>query len=589
MPRKKKAYVKKRKRSTKKASRKVYAKKRKTTQKTTASYKRHMGSYKTRKPAYYDSYGRDRGSKQVARTKFVGNGCRVRHCEFLDDVITQGVSYSNNGIWIINPGNPDTFPWLSSIAGNFEEYQFNSLKFMYRSTAGNAINSTNLALGVVIGTVDYNITHGAFSSKAQQDNFEGTVSSKPSANFTVPVLCKKKNNVLGRLYVSSETTVAQVTALNTIAQDPRFKHLGGFQIGTSGFQAATTVGELWVEYDVSLYKPATNLVSALSGYFPGYSHFSWPSTAASQPLAGVGVNKPWGTQTAALLSDPRDGTIKASGLLTTNTSMGSNWILPQANTSTLRFLQPSMNGTQMLVQIIWRLSTGGTQTASFAFTAGAFCGITAVDFSRQSVAVTNQLVPSGDDIVQNGGTVSATVGITLSGPVGSSDAILNCVPAAGFLDAAGMVVNCVDLIVQLIPGPGLTSAGESSVVKGLVEKYADEDFELYEMKKWFKAKKGKLLTEDIDMTPVSEKREKKERKHHDKGDEKGFDQEGEWEMSDTELEDMSKAQRLSAASTRTARMMRVDPSSRRPSTPPPTPSTSNGREKSQEPRTSSLK
>lgn len=61
---------------------------------------------------------------------------RVRHREFLGDILTGGVAgvFTNN-VFPINAGLRTSFPYLSQIAGNFEEYCFNGLVFEFISTA----------------------------------------------------------------------------------------------------------------------------------------------------------------------------------------------------------------------------------------------------------------------------------------------------------------------------------------------------------------------------------------------------------------------------------------------------------------------
>lgn len=604
MPRKKKYVAKKRKRSTKKASRKGYAKKARVSRASTKTTKKKMPM---RSSGFASKAGRAYKSPSARFSQSsIPGGVRIKHVEYISDVGTASTAglFQNPGQWLINPGNADTFPWLSVIASNFEEYQVNRLTFKYRSTSADALSATNTALGVVIMAIDYNVGHAPFANKQQMDNFEDVISVKPSRDAVCHCDVKQKSSVLKRLYVSNEPSVTTLGG-----QDPRMKHLGAFQIATVGGQFANgTLGELWVDYDITLFKPATNLNGFGSGQ-PVMMHWSQSTTGTSSGtgmqgaiLTGVGANKPWGTQIAQPIANPLTGAIVNAGLTMVNGYFPSNYInFPASAISGPVFQTSQLAGTSWQVQVIWWFTTGGTQTGGVTVTWSNNVSAFPMDYQFTAIGAPARIYKtSGTDVVPNSGSVSATFTVFVGSSVsGNNTGVVQVTPAAGALDFVGAAPSCVDVVMFGLP-PGITNSNgtvgaaadryvgwqndcKEKYMEKLAEDRGQDAFELNEMAKWFKAKKSKLLAEDIDMTPVSER--KKEGKHFDKGDEKGFEDAG-W-ASDSEMEDLSKAQRLSAGSTRIARMMRVDPSSRRPSTPPPTPGTS--RDKSQEPRTSSLK
>lgn len=68
----------------------------------------------------------------------------------MSDVISSSAGVFNGLVYKINPGNPETFPWLSSIASNFEAYRIEGLVFEYKTMSADALNSTNTALGQII-------------------------------------------------------------------------------------------------------------------------------------------------------------------------------------------------------------------------------------------------------------------------------------------------------------------------------------------------------------------------------------------------------------------------------------------------------
>lgn len=343
------------------------------------------GSYKSRFRRLRGRGSYTAGTSVRERTasmplSFSGSGrsnVRVRHSEYLGDVITSGTpgAFLNDGMWVLNPGNKDTFPWLSAIAGNFEEFQFNGLVFQFKSTSVDALVSNNTALGVVIGATDYNVMHNAFPNKAVMDNYEFTVSGKPSLSWTYPVECNPKMNVLKNMYITSQYP-------DTLAarEDPKMYFLGGFQIATSGFQGTSVnVGELWVTYDVSLFKPS--LLGGGGGIPPGnvprinFFHIStvWSPTSTAPKLTGVDGSHLFGTQTAATFQWPGDSAGPRNSALwggESNTGTGplaypcGNFgfiaFSPTGNTITIPAVTP---GYLYMVGINWAQSANSTGSA----------------------------------------------------------------------------------------------------------------------------------------------------------------------------------------------------------------------------------
>lgn len=298
-----------------------------------------------------------------------GGSCRIRHTEYLTDVTTVAYTQSltqpaspfglvDGGAWILNPGNADTFPWLSAIANQFEEYEFNGLLFHFRSTSTDAIasNTLNLQLGVVIGATDYNALHPVFSSKQQMDNYEWTISGKPSLSWDYPVECKRSKNVLGKLYVTNN-----LASPPPQTPDPRLYHLGLFQLATQGFQSqsAVTIGELWVTYDVTLSKPClTAGISPTPGFSPAVTHLWNTSSTSTNPLTGVTASTMFGTQTAQSLALP-DGTTLLGAM---NTTAGSSFPTCNFYSGTNYFyIWNASPGTRFLLLSYW-LPQGGYVT-----------------------------------------------------------------------------------------------------------------------------------------------------------------------------------------------------------------------------------
>jgi hypothetical protein len=173
---------------------------------------------------------------------------RVRHREFLGDII--GSTGFSSYEYVINPGEVGTFPWLSKMSGLYTQYTLKGLIFEFVSTSATSLNSTNTALGTVIMATRYNEYDPSFTSKIEMENHEFSSSAKPSCDQIHPVECDPSETPFKVHFVRQ-------SGLST-SQDARLYDWGVFTLATVGMQAAATIGELWVSYDVVFEKPRLN-------------------------------------------------------------------------------------------------------------------------------------------------------------------------------------------------------------------------------------------------------------------------------------------------------------------------------------------
>jgi len=171
---------------------------------------------------------------------------RVVHREYIKDILSS--TDFNLSEFPINPALPVTFPWLSRIAQQFEQYRFHGLIFEFKSGSSDALNSTNTALGYVISSTEFNSLAPGYSNKLEMENALFCCSTKPSLSMIHAVECMPNQSPLSVLYTR--------TGFESIGlSDIRMYDLGRFCIATVGMQqAAVNVGELWCSYDVELYK-----------------------------------------------------------------------------------------------------------------------------------------------------------------------------------------------------------------------------------------------------------------------------------------------------------------------------------------------
>lgn len=218
-------------------------------------------------------------------TNLSGNGGTIiRFQEYLGDVITSATPGAFKiETFLLNAANERTFPWLSQIAANYDQFEIQGILFNFRSTSGNALNSTNTALGTVMFATQYDTVDTPFTSKTEMLNYEFSTSSVPSQDQTHMIECDPHQTPLPLLF----TEDAEINPPNT---DPRLYFLGRTAIATTGFQGASVnIGELHVTYQVKLLKPKLTTALALTNqYFRGLFP-STPAFSGAQPL-GTAIN-----------------------------------------------------------------------------------------------------------------------------------------------------------------------------------------------------------------------------------------------------------------------------------------------------------
>lgn len=167
------------------------------------------------------------------------NSTRVVHREYLNDILGS-TTFAVDTVININPGFASSFPWLSAIAARYETYRFNRLSFCYETT------SATTAVGSVIMAVDYDASDSAPVTKAQMLSYKGAVRASPwemvSYHCDPADLQKRLNNFTRLGAVPSGT-------------DLKLYDCGVLYVGVAGNAAATAIGELYVDYDVTLSTP----------------------------------------------------------------------------------------------------------------------------------------------------------------------------------------------------------------------------------------------------------------------------------------------------------------------------------------------
>lgn len=207
-------------------------------------------------------------------------GVRVRHREYIQDIVSNTATFTNQVQLNINPGLFSSFPWLSGVANNFQQYKIHGLIFEFVTTSGNSVASTNTTLGEVMMAINYNSGDANYSTKQQMLNDEFAVSIIPSCNGICAAECDPRQTTIDKLYVRSSAVPS--------GQDIRLYDLALFQLAVGGNPASGNVlGELYMSYDIEFFKttlPQSDYSVASHLHLTGVSSTAFLGTAFTTNL-----------------------------------------------------------------------------------------------------------------------------------------------------------------------------------------------------------------------------------------------------------------------------------------------------------------
>jgi len=190
-------------------------------------------------------------------------GTRIREREYIGDIIassTQGAF--NDQVFTINPTNSAAFPWLSTVASQYQQWEPHGIVFEFVSTSSE-FNGSSQALGTVVMATNYNVYDSPFPNKQVMENSDYANSTAPSDSAVHGIECDPKERPTPVMYI--ETPPGGSLQLSS---------LGNFQVATQGMSVASvTLGELWVSYDITFYKKQISSATALTSF--------WQATATT--------------------------------------------------------------------------------------------------------------------------------------------------------------------------------------------------------------------------------------------------------------------------------------------------------------------
>jgi len=211
-----------------------------------------------------------------------GQSITVRHKEYLG-AVTGKTAFTVQNTFNLNPGLPETFPWLSDIATRFQEYVIKGAVFHYVPTSGTAVTGTNPALGSIMLQTSYRANDNAPASKVEMLNEFWSSEGKPSEPLAHPIECAPQETVLQARYVRNTSIPTTESAL--------FYDLGVTYLAVQGQLSDDTVlGDLWLTYEVELRKPVMRSSVADNSQSTYITFTTKPDTGPAYPYGQHGYD-----------------------------------------------------------------------------------------------------------------------------------------------------------------------------------------------------------------------------------------------------------------------------------------------------------
>jgi hypothetical protein len=247
-------------------------------QNNTNNTSRINGSLKSQSIAA--SYFQQSGTSKPRFTSLTGGDARIRvkHNEYFDEL------FGSLGFQVksfpINPGMTGIFPWLSSIAANYETYKFNSLKFHYKTVKGST------AVGTVGMSVDYDAADAPPTTLMELFQNNGTIDSAVWSPDTCMICAKQNLDKMKQRYIRTKPLLAN--------QDIKTYDVGNLLFATQDEADLSKIGRLWVEYDVELMTPQGRPLQTFAAHITAAPAISVTKLApfGTAPVYQVGSNSP---------------------------------------------------------------------------------------------------------------------------------------------------------------------------------------------------------------------------------------------------------------------------------------------------------
>jgi len=215
------------------------------------------------------------------------NTVRIRHREFVKDfVVPSEPATFHNEIHKLNPGNSALFPWLNTVAKQYQQYK--PLGMVVEFVSRSSDYAASGPLGTIGIATNYNVNDLPYATHSQFENSEFAVSCKPSRSILHAIECAPHRGRDEFLYVR-DTAMEDPSAVS----DSRFSDIGSLQIMSVGLPSAPglVLGQIWITYDIEFVKPIVSPAAPVEPLAPLTAFTSNPNgTSTGGSTAGTVVS-----------------------------------------------------------------------------------------------------------------------------------------------------------------------------------------------------------------------------------------------------------------------------------------------------------
>lgn len=188
----------------------------------------------------------------------------IKHKEFIQDVFGTDPAAFLTEDYSLNPGMNATFPWLATIASNFEKYRFKRLAFSYETACASITEGTNLM------AIDRDALDQAPISKEDMMSYAGATRNALWQNQKLEMSSKE---LAGDRFVRSGQLPANA--------DLKTYDVGTFFLSLYNSPSGQYLADLYVEYEVVLMTPQKNSRAAAFNSSVEVSGGGFPPTTTS--------------------------------------------------------------------------------------------------------------------------------------------------------------------------------------------------------------------------------------------------------------------------------------------------------------------
>jgi hypothetical protein len=166
------------------------------------------------------------------------SGLRIRHREFIVNIEGTATGEFTPTVYFCNPGLSSTFPWLAQQANLFQQYTVHSMVFEFITRS-----STNTNGGILMAP-EYDVTNPAPQDEKSMTAYQNAVSGPLWSDVKCKIDTKAFHGLGSRLYTRAGTVTGDIKTFDGAK----------LYVWASNINE-TALGQLWVNYDISLKVP----------------------------------------------------------------------------------------------------------------------------------------------------------------------------------------------------------------------------------------------------------------------------------------------------------------------------------------------